>query len=778
MEAARQALARRIKELREAHGLSQRALAKLLPADHAVITRAESGKRPTSPQLAAAIGRVLGAEDELRGLAEQVEAAANDARAREQTAGWAPRSLCALPRAVRIIGRDRELDRLEAFLAPRSDGRIGASEICLVTGLPGIGKTAVAVAVAHRHAERFDGGCMYVDMRGFTSRLEPVATRDALGLLLEGLGVPKHDIPADEGARSVLLRGETKRRPILLVLDNATSAEQIEALLPASEACRVLVTSRRRLPALDDAHVLELGPLSRQGAADLFTALNPAGRTGRDAVRDLVDACGGHPLAIRIVGGLCRADPSLDPAGLAAELARPGHGMETLEDGERSVARAFDLSFALLPDAARRTFALLGVQPALLLEPRAVAALADCQVTRAERTLHELFLAGLLDSGGPGRYRMHDLLARYARRMAQETLPAHEIRAAVRRLLDTSLLTADEADLMVTPRRHRPPSIAVADGKVGTRTFASVSVARAWLTDSLDSLAALCDTAYEYEFDEHCWQLAYTLRGILFLGKHWSQWERSHTAALAAARRSAAPRPLAMTLNNLGLLRSLQGRYGEAEVLLDEALAVSGAARDGYSEHTARSHRAWVLHCVGRYQDALAEQRAVLAFHERVSRQPRNIAIVKRDMAATEIELGLLAEAAEHLRDAATAFAELGLKLDGTMTLNTLGEAADRTGDPRSASVHHTAALAAAFEVGSAFEQARACAGLGHAALRTGHPARARHQLTRALRLFTQLGAAPQAAEVRRDLKALARGDGRRPTRGTPAPGGGEAGSR
>jgi len=778
MEAARQALARRIKELRDAHGLSQRALAKLLPTDHAVITRAESGRRSPSPQLAAAIGRVLGAEDELRGLAEQAQAAANEARGRKQTAGWAPRSLCALPRAVQVIGRDRELDRLDSFLAQRSGGRIGAPEICLVTGLPGIGKTAVAVAAAHRHAERFDGGCLYVDLRGFTPRLEPVATRDALGLLLEGLGVPKHDIPADEGARSVLLRGETRRQRVLLVLDNASSAEQIEAMLPASEACRVLVTSRRRLPALEDVHVLELGPLSRQNSADLFNALNPVGGNGQDAVHHLVDACGGHPLAIRIVGGLCRTDPSLDPEGLAAKLAGPGHGMEMLEDGERSVARAFDLSFALLPEAVRHAFALLGVQPALLLEPRNVAALADCPVTRAERALHELFLVGLLDSGGPGRYRMHDLLARYARRMAQETLPTNEIRAAVHRLLDTSLLTADEADLMVTPHRYRLPPVAVEGGKAGTRTFASVGVARAWLTDSLDSLAALCDTAFEYEFDEHCWQLAYTLRGILFLGKHWSHWERSHTAALKAARRSAPPRPLAMTLNNVALLRSLQGRYGEAELLLDESLAVCASAQDEYSEHTARSHRAWVLHSVGRYQESLAEQRAALAFHERVSRQLRNIAIIKRDMAATEIELGLSAEAGEHLRDAAAAFAELGLKLDGTMTLNTLGEAAVRTGDPRSASVHHTAALDAAFEVGSAFEQARARAGLGHAALLTGHPARARHQLTRALRLFTQLGAAPQTAEVRRELRALACGDGRRPPHDACARGKGKAESR
>jgi len=783
MEAARQALARRIKELRGAQGLSQRALAKLLFMDHAVINRAESGQRPTDPELAATIGRVLDAEDELRALAvqaraERAQAAANQDRARKQPMGWAPRSLCALPRAVRVLGRDREIECLDSFLTQRSDGRTGEPGVCLLTGLPGIGKTALAVAAAHRHAERFGGGCLYVDLRGFTPRLEPVSTRDALGLLLEGLGVPKHDVPADEGARSVLLRGETRRQHVLLVLDNASSAEQIEAMLPASEACRVLVTSRRRLPALEDVHVLELGPLSRQSSTALFDALNPLPAGDRTAMYDLVDACGGHPLAIRIVGGLCRTDPCLDPAGLAAKLAGPGHGMEMLEDGERSVARAFDLSFAVLPEAVRQAFALLGIQPALLLEPRNVAALADCPVSRAERMLHELFLVGLLDSGGPGRYRMHDLLARYARRMTQETLPPDEIRAAVRRLLDTSLRTADEADLMVTPYRYRLPPVASSGGRVGTRTFASVGSARAWLTDSLDSLTALCDTAFAYEFDEYCWQLAYTLRGILFLGKHWSHWERSHTAALNAARRSAQLRPLAMTLNNLALLRSLQGRYGEAELLLDESLAVSAAAQDDYSGYTARSHRAWVLHCLGRYQESLAEQRAVLAFHEQVSRQPRNIAIVKRDMAATEIELGLVAEAAEHLRDAATTFGELGLRLDGTMTLNTLGEAAVRTGDPRSACVHHAAALDAAVELGSTFEQARARAGLGRAARSTGRPARARHQLTRALRLFTQLGAAPQAAEVRRELRALAGEDGRRPPRdaaaGRPGEGSGD----
>ena len=760
MEGARRAFAARMAELRERAGISQRALAREVYVDHSLITRLESGARSADPELAERIGSLLGAPGELRALAEASRPAFRGGEKRRsgttRPPGGSPPGrpvVNALPPSVSLlVDRKTECARIEAFLAPTGD-RAGAARVCLITGMPGIGKTALAVEAAHRAGPRFEDGCLYIDLRGFAEQLEPVEPHDALALLLVGLGVPEQAVPPTTAGRVSLFRNETAHKRLLLVLDNAASSEQIGLLLPAAASCRVLVTSRRRLPALDDADVISLQALPADAAAALFSGVSRRPETRDGAVRRIVEACGGHPLAIRILAARCRADPSLTPVALAGKLADARDRMDRLEDGERSVAHAFDVSFALLPTGQQRLFALLGLHPPFPLEARAVAALADQSVPATERLLEQLYLAGLLEPSDPGWYRMHDLLARYAAQLAERSLSGPELRAAVRRLLDIGLLTCHEADQVITPHRYRVPLAAEPAHPAAARTFTSYKSAYSWFSASLDTLSALTETAYEHGFDEHCWQLAYSLRGILFLGRHWTQWERSHEAAAAAARRCGDIRALSMTLNNLGLLRSLQGRHREAEELLNEAIVRARSIGDVHAEFTARSHLAWLLHATGHFAQALREQSAALAFHESQA-SPRNIAIIKRDMASTEIELGFSEEAIKHLRDAADAFAALGLSLDATMTLNALGETVLKLGDHQAAEEYHEAALESAIRAGTAFERARAHLGLGRLAQLAGRPARARHQLTRALRLYAELRAIPEAEYVRSLLDA------------------------
>jgi tetratricopeptide (TPR) repeat protein/transcriptional regulator with XRE-family HTH domain len=766
MDEGRAAFARRMARLREDAGLSQRALAREVYVDHSLITRLESGQRSADPQLASRIGERLGAAEELRALAEaarrtrrsaakvrdaQADAEADPAprspaSARDATAPAARVASVLPPAASALVGREPEYARLEAFLSPDADVP-GAARVCVVTGMPGIGKTALAVGAAHSFGDRFADGCLFIDLRGFAPRPDPVSPADALALLLADLGVAEQTIPATLPGRIGLFRNETAHKRLLLILDNADSVEQVNSLLPAAAGCRVLVTSRRRLPALDDADVIALDPLSRDAGATLFRRVCVRADAWDGAVRRIVGACGGHPLAIRILAARCRADASLTPHLLAGKLADARGRMQRIEDDERSIADAFDISFALLPAGQQRIFALLGLHPPVEFDACTVAALADRTVPATERLLEQLFLAGLLEPGGPGRYRMHDLLVHYAGQVAERALPKSEIHAAVRRLLDAALLACHEADQVITPHRYRVPLVATPSGPAGHRTFTSYAAAHSWLTGSLDTLSAFCETAREYGYDEHCWQLAYTLRGIFFLGKHWAAWERTHDAALAAARRLGDRRAQGVTLNNLGLLYCLQGRYDKAHVALSEAIGLFQATKDPHGEFTARSHRAWMLHCLGRYGEALAEQSAALAFHQQAG-SARNIAITKRDMASTEVELCRIDDAIKHLRDAADAFGALGLPLDMTMTLNALGEATLRSGDYKTAERHHEAALEAAVRSGSPYEKARAHAGLGRQARLTGRPARARHQLTRAARLYRELGAAREAAEV------------------------------
>jgi hypothetical protein len=693
------------------------------------------------------------------------------------------------PDTVHFIGRGAEIVALRDFF----DGsfgdlvggeRAGAAPVCVISGMPGLGKTALVIRCAYLLADRFPDGCLFLDLQGFTPGREPVSAYDALGLLLADLGVPQESVSTTSHGRAVRYRGATRDRRLLIVLDNAVSSAQVLPLLPSSGGCAVLVTSRNSLAALDDALHIALPVLSESDGTGLFRSVAAAPEASAASVQRIVALCGGVPLAIRIIAARCRLDRALTPEGLADELAaqlsgdadadasaaavslplssRDRPSRLDLGGGERSLAEAFDVSFGLLPGPQQDVFAHLGLFPMAAADARAVAVLVDAPVASVARTLEQLAAAGLLEPQRPDCYHLHDLVAVYARTVAERVLQPDRARAAVGRMLDSYLLQCHAADLIITPRRYRFPLVAAARAAasvVPAAEFAGYDAAHAWLTSRIDTLSWLCDLAYRHGFDEHCWQLAYTLRGVFFIGKYWTQWERTHRVAVAAARRIGDRAAQARTLNNLGLVLGEQGRDDEAQDCFAEAIELCRAVGDPYGEYTARSHRAWLFHRAGRFAEALAEQRAALEFHRRAD-SPRNVAIILRDMAATEAELGRTTEAREHLRAALDAFRVLGLPHDAVMALNGLAELHSGLGDLAAAEVFHQAALDASREAGSPYEQARARAGLGRSAARRGLPARARHQLTRALRLFETLGAQSEAAQIREELRVAGTGTG------------------
>ena len=685
-------------------------------------------------------------------------------RSTSTSSGSAGSVLVPPPDTVHFIGRGAELDSLGGFF--RSGSRAGPAPVCVVSGMPGLGKTALAIHAAYLLAARFPDGCLFLDLQGFAPGREPLSAYDALGLVLGDLGLPQESVSSSEHGRAVRYRGATRDRRLLIVLDNAVTGAQVRPLLPSGGGCGVLVTSRNSLAALDDALHIALPVLDRSDAAALFRSVAAAPRASAAAVRRIVALCGGVPLAIRIIAARCRLDSALTPEGLADELAAqlsrdpvPGRAPDRgrparldLGGGERSLGEAFDVSFGSLPAEQRSAFAHLGLFAPAAADARAVAALVDASAASIGRVLEQLAAAGLLEPQGPDCYRLHDLVAAYARTAAERTLSPDAMRAAVGRMLDEYLLRCHAADLVVTPHRYRFPLAATARARAPA-AFAGYDAALGWLAGRIDTLSSLCDLAYRHGFDEHCWQLAYTLRGVFFIGKYWTQWEATHRVAVAAARRAGDVAAQARTLNNLGLVLGERGRGEEARACFAEAIELCRAVGDAHGEYTARSHRAWLLHRAGRFDEALAEQRAALDFQRRAG-LPRNVAIILRDMAATEAELGRTGEAREHLRTALDAFRVLGLALDAVMALNGLAELHSRVGDLGAAEDFHQAALDAGRAVGSVYEQARAHAGLGRNAARRGLPARARHQLTRAARLFDSLGAQTEAARVRAELRA------------------------
>lgn len=348
---------------------------------------------------------------------------------------------------VTFTGRRAELNRLA-----QPDKLAGAVVISAIDGMPGVGKTTLALHWAHRIAPRFPDGQFFLDLHGHTPDVQPMDPAAALNRMLRDLGLPGERIPHELDERAALYRSLLAGRRMLLVLDNAAAESQIQPLLPGAPGCLVILTSRRRLAGLDTTYQVSLDTLPPDDAVTLFTRiLGPRTRTHADAgaITELVALLGHLPLALRIAAARLRARPSWTPAHLAERLRDERHRLTELDAGQRGAAAAFGLSVRGLPPEQRRLFRMLGLHLGPDFDVHAVAALTDDTVANTSLLLERLVDENLLLSRDPDRYQLHDLLRIHAadRAEAEETEP--DRRHALIRLFDHYAATA--------ARRRSPP---------------------------------------------------------------------------------------------------------------------------------------------------------------------------------------------------------------------------------------------------------------------------------------------------------------------------------
>ncbi|MFC8716110.1 BTAD domain-containing putative transcriptional regulator [Kitasatospora sp. NPDC057198] len=352
----------------------------------------------------------------------------------------APPKPAQLPSSTgQFIGRHQQLRELDALLPTAPGDLTGRPRLVLVTGPPGIGKTALATHWAHRHRDRFPDGQLFADLRGHSTRPAPHPD-DVLARFLRALGTPPDRLPADPDEAAALYRTLLADRRLLIVLDDARDAEQVRPLLPGAPGCAVLVTSRNRLTGLlaaDGAHRLTLDALDpAEGALLLGTVLGPCRVTAEPAAAHrLVHACGGLPLALRIAAadlvsrGTALADyaPTAtghdDPNNPAdPDGPTPGEALlvrlDLADDPRAGLRAAFDLSYRALPAPARRMFRLLGRAPAAGLGTEEAAARAATDRPEAAALLARLADAHLVREQPPGHYRLPGLLHPYAAALA------------------------------------------------------------------------------------------------------------------------------------------------------------------------------------------------------------------------------------------------------------------------------------------------------------------------------------------------------------------------
>ena len=534
-----------LRQLRVDAGLTQDELAEAARVSQRAISDLERGinataRKDTALLLAGALG-LDGPARELFIAAARGRAPAGDVLAAVHgtpPAAFAAAASRTLPRDVAAFaGRQAELARLlERCADAAGDGAVVS--VHAIGGMGGIGKTTFAVHAAHRLAGSFPDGQFFLPLHAHTPGQRPVSPADALASLLLTAGVPAAQIPPGTDARAARWRGHVAGKKVLLVLDDAAGHEQVRPLLPGSPGSLVLVTSRRRLAALEDAAVVSLDTLAPGEAAGLLARL--AGRAdvtaGDAAVGQIATLCGYLPLAIGMLARQLAHHPAWTAAGLAADLAAARDRVELMAAENLSVAAAFGLSYRDLTAAQRRLFRRLGLHPGPDIDAYAAAALDGTGVAAARRRLEALYDQHLITEPARGRYRFHDLIREHARALAAADDPAARDAAATG-LLDYYLHTARAASGHIASWTNvegpappgRPPTSAP--------PVSTPRQAAAWLEAERANLHAAAGYAAATARPEYAMSIPAAMAGFLETRGYWDQGVMLHQAALAAARR-------------------------------------------------------------------------------------------------------------------------------------------------------------------------------------------------------------------------------------------------
>ncbi|RKT55526.1 ATP-binding protein [Saccharothrix australiensis] len=644
---------------------------------------------------------------------------------------------------VHFVERDTELAALDELLAIRADG---LPAIAVVTGTAGVGKTALALRWAHRHTAGFPGGQLFLDLHGF-DRQPPLTSAEAAARLLRSLGVARPEEIPSATERAARLRTVLSDRRVLLVLDNARSAEQVLPLLPGPSPSAVMVTSRAALGGLrlhHDVPAVRLAPLDAAAGTRLLTALAGERVTGESELAGVVTTlCAGLPLVLRIVAERLVSRPGLSAAALVRQLGAERTRISSLS-GHVDVRAIFSWSYRCLGPHAAAVFRTVGTAPRGTFALDAAAAASDLDLATADAALDELVQAHLLTEVSPGRFSAHDLLRAYATELA--AAQPEERGAVARRIFEHYLHTAASADLVLTPHRTRVQLV----GQPPLREpFADKDSAQAWLHAEEPNLIALCRFDND-ALDVHRWQLAYVLRTHFYLTKQLDGWLDTHEQALQAAMRLRDLWAEAATRNNLGMVLTASGRWEEALTHYAEAGELFARLGDEYGRCKAVANTASVLRRQGRVSEALDLQKEALSYYRRAG-VLSYVGITLRGMAGAYLQLGEAWQAVRCAQEAVDIATWLAYDLDIAQASTTLGAGYRIAGEPIKAEVALSQALAAAHRCGSRFEQARALRDLGELAAMAGRWKETATHWRKALALYRELGN-PVAVAVANDL--------------------------
>lgn len=730
------------------------------------------------PELARLQQRILQADEDL-------------ARPAEAPAAPAPVKVAQLPASVPdFTGRASFVQELSARLAAADTTVMAVSALA---GIGGVGKTTLAVHVAHAARPHFPDGQLYVDLQGTAPRASEPET--VLGSFLRALGTPDRAIPDSLEERAALFRSTLDGRRVLVLLDNARDAAQVRPLLPGTAGCAALVTSRIRMLDLAGAHLVDLDVMSPDEALQLFTKIVGEERVGaeRQSALDVVAACGFLPLAIRIAASRLASRRTWTVSVLAAKLADERRRLDELQAGDLAVKATFELGYGQLEPAQARAFRLLGLPDGPDISLAAAAAVLDLPRQETEDLLESLVDTSLVESAAPGRYRYHDLVRLYARACAErDEEPPSERDAAMSRLLDFYLATAARVYAIERPGDRlvehlaptRYPGLAFADGHeavdwlyaeancllacvhqcAGDPAMLRRAVDLLWAAKDLaesgansrqyeTTAAAIRDTAHAAGDAGAEGRARLALSTVLLVSGRFEQADEEARVSSLLAKEAGDPMPAGVAPNDRGIIAFYQNRHADGERFLQEAIDNYRADGNRPGEASALCNLSRIHVNMGRTSSAVElAQRGLDIFNEMGF--ALRVANARFALGIALTRAGRLDEALAQLGESLRVFQDNRQRLWEGTTHFRIAEAHFAARRPARAAQHAEQALALRC-IGGEWMRGNVLTTLGRALDQLGQADRARACWREALAIYESTGAA-EAKDVRQLLSPMA----------------------
>ena len=606
-----------------------------------------------------------------------------------------------------FVGREDHIAEISRILSGgvRSDKAPFAVPIVALSGRGGVGKSTLALRVAHEIAQAYPDGHLYVELQGLVGEC---STMMVLARFLRALGVST--IPDDLAERAEMYRSRLASKRLLLVLDGVTSEQQVVPLLPGSPTCAVIVTSRIRL-YLSGAHWIDVEAFDNEKALDLLGKI--AGRerllAEPDAAQELVNYCEGLPLALRIAGARLASRPHWPVVELARRLRNEARRLNELSHQGLELRSSIGLSYRSLPDRAKRLFRLCSLIQAPDFPCWTAAILLDAAQPDAEEMLERLVDARMLDTvpGPPRRirYRFSDLMRIYAQERLAETETEAEQQEALTRVLGAWLSLAERAH-----RKEYGGDYTILHGKAPRRHLTEwtgedlVDDPMEWLESERAALVAAVRQAAGWGMAELCWDLALTSVSLFEVKGYLDDWRETAELAYDVCAQAENRTGCAAMLYALGTLHMFQKRLTEAEERFASALEIFTAEGNVHGQALVLRNAALVDRLrgnfeamLGKHEDALAKMRTVGDVIGEANIL-RSLAKFQLDEGDVEEARGLLSQAlalcqeAGYLRGEAQVtarFAEVYLRTGQTLlakqtlhrALRTVREIGDRIGE-------------------------------------------------------------------------------------------------